>query len=199
MTTELYSSQTFGCYASMVQPQAGQWVGFTFAQAKQLIDEFGHIPEVASSALALYVDFLKLNEQIKDDTQVLSFYYDENYCHENTSSPAVRLLDDKYVIQVGQEAIDLLELMNAGVVGVDATIAVVGEKENKKKLAAFKLTLPTEQKNVGGFGAVARGFQLKVDALRVGEKSYSDDLVAAFEKNLLTEPETLKLVTEFKT
>lgn len=198
MTTELYSSQTFGCYASMVQAQADQWVGFTFLQAKQLIDEFGHIPEVASSALAVYVDFLKLNEEIKDDTQILSFYFDENYCYENTSSPAVRLLDGSYVIQIGQEAVDLLQLMNGATVGVRPSVLFIGEKEDRKKLAAFTLTLPKKQDaNVGAFGAVAREFALKVDAIRDGDKTYSDELAIAFEQDP-TSDATLQLVNEFK-
>ncbi|MEO1561092.1 MAG: hypothetical protein AAFS12_16200, partial [Cyanobacteria bacterium J06632_19] len=91
-----------------------------------------------------------------------------------------------------------LQLMNGAVIGVRPTVLVVGEKENKKKIAGFALTLPVKQNaNAGAFGAVAREFALKVDALRDGDKSYSDELAIAFEGNP-TSDTTLQLVNEFK-
>lgn len=108
------------------------------------------------------------------------------------------MLDGSYVIQIGQEAIDLLQLMNGGTVGVRPSVLFVGEKEDRKKLAAFTLTLPKKQDaNVGAFGAVAREFALKVDAIRDGDKTYSDELAIAFEQDP-TSDATLQLVNEFK-
>lgn len=195
----LYSSNTFACYASLVSVKQG-WVPFTFGQAQNLLEEFKDIPDVQGSSLAIYVKFLKMiGEEVNSETNILSFSFDENLCHEFTSAPVIRKLEGKYVIQIGQDAIDLLNLKKKGIgINIKPDIFVVGEGQDKQDVPVFQITLPTVSDTSDEYGQVEESFGLKVDPIKVGDDWQTEALLESFKRSAGA-PETMALVADFKT
>ena len=194
--TNIFSGNTFSAYAGFLDPAANEWVGMSFAAGKELLAQLSAQFDMSQTAFGLYLDFLSLIE-FQDDAAIFKVMFDEHSCPVATAYPIIRKSKENgaYVIQIDAAAIDLLSVRS--IVKLQPQLLEVGESSDKYYQPCFTVTLPTQQSANDLYGAVARVFSLKVDAIRVGEDSKLKELAAEFGRNPGS-PETLALVANFK-